>query len=97
MTRQIKEETEDQLQWFVDNVGLLPTHIDGHQHVHVIPQVCEILAKVMKKFGIHWTRIPVQVNLDECVWIQELKKNFHKSVIIDAENSKETFSSYGIR
>lgn len=95
--RKVKEEVECQLQWFIDNVGSLPTHIDGHQHVHVLPQVCAILCKVMKKFGICWTRVPVEINLEECVWIKEPVKNFNKFVMADAENSKSTFSNYGIR
>lgn len=97
LTRQVKQEVQAQLQWFVDIVGSSPTHIDGHQHVHVIPQVCEILATVMKKNGIYCTRIPVEENLDECVWIDEPRKHFFKSVITEAENAKEVFSCHGIR
>lgn len=97
LTRQIKDEVQAQLQWFVNTVGSLPTHINGHQHVHVIPQVCEILATVMKENGVHWTRIPVEQNLDECVWVEESRKHFYKSVITEAEDARVVFSSHGIR
>ena len=33
---QVKQEIQTQLEWFIDKVGSLPTHIDGHQHIHVI-------------------------------------------------------------
>lgn len=94
---EIKDEVQAQLQWFVNTVGSLPTHINGHQHVHVIPQVCEILATVMKENGVHWTRIPVEQNLDECVWVEESRKHFYKSVITEAEDARVVFSSHGIR
>ena len=97
LTRQIKEEVECQLQWFIDNIGSLPTHIDGHQHVHVLPQVCKVMCEVIKEFGICWTRVPVEINLEDCVWIKEPVNNFNKSVMADAENSKSILSNYGIR
>lgn len=86
-----------QLQWFVETVGSLPTHVDGHQHVHVTPQVCDILAAVMKENGIQWTRIPVEENLHGCIWIDEPRKHFYKSIITEAEKAKEVFSCHGIR
>ena len=59
--------------------------------------MCEILATVMKENGIHWTRIPVEAHIDECVWIEETRKNFYKSVITEAQDAKVVFSSHGIR
>ena len=97
MTRQLKDEVQAQLQWFVNAVRSLPTHVNGHQHVHVIPRVCEVVATVMKENGIHWTRMPVEGHLDECVWIEESRKRFYKSVITEAEDAKVVFSGQGIR
>lgn len=51
----------------------------------------------MKENGIHWTRIPVEAHIDECVWIEETTKNFYKSVITEAQDAKVVFSSHGIR
>lgn len=37
----------------------LPSHIDGHNHVHVIPEVAEVLSEVMANYwGIYKIRIP---------------------------------------
>ena len=37
----------------------LPTHIDGHNHIHVIPEVAEILSEIMTDYwGIYKIRIP---------------------------------------
>lgn len=55
------------------------------------------MCEVIKEFGIGWTRVPVEINLEDCVWIKEPVNNFNKSVMADAENSKSILSYYGIR
>lgn len=95
--KEVKQEIQTQLYWFEDTVGFLPTHIDGHQHVHIIPQVCKILAVVMKNAGIYWTRIPIERNFDGCAWIEEPRRSFYKSVMSQANDAKQVFSSHGVR
>ena len=85
------------MQWFVYNVGLLPTHIDGHQHVHVLPQVCESLTAIMNSNGIRWTRMPLELDFDRSVWMEESQNMFYRSVIEDAQNAKSAFTESGIR
>lgn len=34
---QVREELEAQLSRFRELLGRDPTHVDGHQHVHVLP------------------------------------------------------------
>ena len=38
--------------------GLTITHVDSHQHLHVLPQVWKIVQALMKKYGLHRLRIP---------------------------------------
>lgn len=38
--------------------GLHITHVDSHQHMHMLPQVWPIVQSLMKKYGIHRLRIP---------------------------------------
>ena len=40
------------------DTGLRVTHIDGHQHMHVLPTVLPIVIEQAKSFGIHAIRIP---------------------------------------
>lgn len=42
----VAREIEAQLSWFEGVVGRQPHHVDGHQHVHVLPKVAPLLAKV---------------------------------------------------
>jgi predicted glycoside hydrolase/deacetylase ChbG (UPF0249 family) len=41
-------EAEHQIEAFRSAFGRLPDFIDGHQHVHLLPQVADALLKVMK-------------------------------------------------
>lgn len=38
--------------------GLSITHVDSHQHLHVLPPIWAIVQTLMKKYGIHRLRIP---------------------------------------
>jgi chitin disaccharide deacetylase len=41
-------EIRGQLQTFIDTFGRAPDFVDGHQHVHLLPQVGEALLQVVK-------------------------------------------------
>ena len=36
-----------------------PSHVDGHNHIHVIPQIAEIISPIMSEYGIYLTRLPM--------------------------------------
>lgn len=38
--------------------GLPITHVDSHQHLHVLPQIWPIVQTLMKKYHLHRLRIP---------------------------------------
>ena len=38
--------------------GITVTHIDGHQHMHVLPTIQPIIFSLMKKYGIRKLRLP---------------------------------------
>ncbi|MBB1199509.1 chitin disaccharide deacetylase [Enterobacteriaceae bacterium 89] len=49
---EIARELDCQYHRFVDIFGCEPTHIDGHHHVHMIPQIFPIVAEFAKARGI---------------------------------------------
>lgn len=53
-----RREIVAQIQKLVD-AGVRPTHLDGHQHVHVYPGLPEVVAAAAKAFGIRWIRCPL--------------------------------------
>jgi hopanoid biosynthesis associated protein HpnK len=41
------------------SLGIKPTHLDGHQHIHIMPGIFHITVSVAKEFGIWAVRFPV--------------------------------------
>jgi predicted glycoside hydrolase/deacetylase ChbG (UPF0249 family) len=57
-----KKEVEAELRAQVNKafeLGVRPTHLDGHQHVQMMPGVFPILMKLADEFGIPAVRFPV--------------------------------------
>lgn len=44
----------------VFDAGLVPTHLDSHKHVHLLPQVLEILVDLCTRYSIKWIRRPFE-------------------------------------
>lgn len=57
---QLIQETIAQLVWFRNEVGRSPTHVDGHQHTHVLPGCAELLGPVLREAGVRHVRIPFE-------------------------------------
>ncbi|MEE6512615.1 hypothetical protein FKM82_019714 [Ascaphus truei] len=78
--------SENPQQWKVDN-----------QHVHVLPRIRQVFAQILREHGICYTRIPVELGLHECTWVQKELMEFYKGVEEDARNTVDVFKSHGIR
>ena len=50
-------ELEMQVKRVID-AGIVPTHLDSHQHLHVFPGIIDIVLELGKKFNIKVLRIP---------------------------------------
>ena len=55
--RQIEAELRAQIER-VRDCGLSITHLDGHQHVHVLPGVARVVARLAREYGISAVRLP---------------------------------------
>src|SRR5688572_4338796 len=42
----------------VMRAGIRPTHLDGHQHVHLLPRVWPVVVELAREHGIAWVRMP---------------------------------------
>mmetsp|Transcript_7245 Transcript_7245/g.13740 ORF Transcript_7245/g.13740 Transcript_7245/m.13740 type:complete len:338 (+) Transcript_7245:2-1015(+) len=92
----LEKEIRAQVEWFVQHVGHPPSHIDGHNHVHVIPAVARVLAKVMAEVGVKWTRMPRE-NLASVVWASEAQKGFYERVCQCSGESAGIFRGCGVQ
>jgi chitin disaccharide deacetylase len=52
----IRDEWRRQIQFLCDH-GLRPTHLNGHQYVEMLPATVEIVAELMKHYGIKAVRV----------------------------------------
>lgn len=90
-------ELRAQVNRFCELIGHMPDHMDGHQHVHVLPEVREVFARVLSDFGITYTRVPVEPGLTFCTFLPSHLRCFYTQVEKDALESVEVFHRHGIR
>lgn len=53
----IRKELERQVAKVVD-CGIVPSHLDSHKHVFVLPPVLEVVLAIAAKYSIRWIRSP---------------------------------------
>ncbi|KAM9101882.1 carbohydrate deacetylase [Sarcophilus harrisii] len=94
---EVREELRAQLRRFLDLLGHQPTHVDGHQHVHVLPGVRQVFAEVLQEHGVRYTRVPVEFGLRRCEWLEPRLRAFALAVEEDARAAKEAFEELGLR
>jgi hopanoid biosynthesis associated protein HpnK len=55
--RQIYKELEAQVVKVLDS-GIAVSHIDSHQHLHMLPKILRAVISISKKYGIRFIRFP---------------------------------------
>ncbi|XP_068167052.1 carbohydrate deacetylase isoform X2 [Antennarius striatus] len=94
--KQVELELRAQVRLFTKLTGHLPRHVDGHQHVHVLP-VCEVFAHVLSDLKIPFTRVPLEKGLNSAPRLPPHIQAFHTLVENDALNAIPVFTHYGLR
>ncbi|NXP89590.1 YDJC deacetylase, partial [Passerina amoena] len=94
---EVKQELKAQVELFRELTGHLPPHMDGHQHVHVLPEVRNVFAEVLEEYGIKYTRVPIEPGLHNCDWIPPSLMDFYLGVEEDSFNTVDVFTKHGIR
>lgn len=95
--KQVELELRAQVRLFRELTGHLPHHMDGHQHVHVLPEVREVFAQVLSDLKIPYTRVPVEPGLHSCPTLPAHLQRFYTQVEKNALDSIPVFTRYGIR
>jgi len=91
--REIYEETTAQLEEFRRLTGNYPTHIDGHQHVHIF--VAEIIAPLLRQKGICSIRIPDQ-DPDKLDWLDDKTRQKYERRYVPAVNARLVYNKHDI-
>lgn len=55
----IERETRAQCEWILEHYGL-PTHLDGHHHIHIEPQITPVIIPVLERYSISCVRLPLE-------------------------------------
>lgn len=64
LAQALAREIRAQFERFIALTGALPTHVDGHHHIHVEPRVAQVLAPIMaREYGVCRVRLPDQAPL----------------------------------
>lgn len=58
---ELRKEIQSQVS-IIMNAGLNITHIDGHQHMHILPSVLPLVVEQAKQYGIKAIRIPQEMS-----------------------------------
>ncbi|EMP40268.1 UPF0249 protein ydjC like protein [Chelonia mydas] len=94
---EVKQELTAQVDLFRELTGHVPHHMDGHQHVHVLPEVRRVFAQVLEEYGIQYTRVPIEPGLHSCAWIEPPLMDFYLGVEKDSLDTVDVFTRHGIR
>lgn len=92
------KEIRAQHAFFVERSGRPPTHVDGHQHVHVIPQFVDCIAQTLSELGVCKVRMMLEHAALEkyTTGASDQRETFRQTVVKQAFAAKDTFSKYGI-
>jgi predicted glycoside hydrolase/deacetylase ChbG (UPF0249 family) len=92
----IAQETRAQIETFKELTGVLPTHIDGHHHVHIFPGMPDILAPIFQEYGVNSTRIPDE-DISNYEWLDPVRKKRYESRFPTCMRARVVYRSYDIR
>ncbi|XP_053135113.1 carbohydrate deacetylase isoform X2 [Hemicordylus capensis] len=94
---EVKQELTAQVILFCELTGHIPHHMDGHQHVHVLPEIRHVFAQVLKDYEIKYTRVPIEPELPRCDWIDPPLMDFYLGVEKHSVDTVDVFRKHGIR
>ncbi|MFO1167819.1 MAG: ChbG/HpnK family deacetylase [Rhodoblastus sp.] len=79
---EIEAEIGRQIDAFCDAMGEAPTHVDGHQHVHVLPGVRRALFAALAQRGL--SHLPLRDSSDALTRIARRRANSGKALKVNA-------------
>ncbi len=93
----IAGEIRRQFEAFIALTGELPSHVDGHHHIHVDARVAAVLAPIMaREYGVYRVRLPRQHGLDGLAGDADFDPGFQQAVRAAAEGAAPLFAAHGI-
>jgi predicted glycoside hydrolase/deacetylase ChbG (UPF0249 family) len=91
----IARESVGQLARFNELIGV-PTHIDGHHHIHVEPPIAAVLAPLLAKQSIRRIRMPIEEHVDYA-HIEPHRRAWADRLMLSARESAQHYAAHGCR
>ena len=95
LLEEIHLEIMAQLEKFRRVFQIEPNHVDGHQHVHVTPNISKIVAKVCQQNKVTRIRIPYQMLLNS-EQLTESRNQFYKKINYFSQKARIIFQQFGL-
>ncbi|HEX5802273.1 MAG TPA: ChbG/HpnK family deacetylase [Azospira sp.] len=95
----LAREIRAQFEAFIALTGELPSHVDGHHHLHVEPAVAAVLAPIMAdEYGVYCVRLPRQPGLEQIAADAgpDFDREFHLAVAAAASAAAARFAAHGV-
>ncbi|THD20752.1 YdjC (Bacterial) [Fasciola hepatica] len=95
----IELELEKQLYAFRALFDAPPSHADGHQHIHVLPVIVPVIARLLPRHHVPWIRVPeenadnfkqMEITNPESTW-------FFRTVSSEATKACPAFVTSGLK
>lgn len=64
----LEKELSNQISFLLDN-KIAISHIDSHQHLHILPPISNITIKLARRFKIRWIRTPSATGFNAKVFV----------------------------
>lgn len=92
----IRQETIAQLHRFKALTGFFPTHVDGHQHVHIWTGMPDLLAPIFQEFGVLSTRIPDE-DVSNCTWLSPHRRQRYENRFVMCVRARLIYKAHCIK
>ncbi len=84
-------EVEAQFEAFKNLTGATPVYLNGHQHVHVLPGIAAVVARVAAREGVQFMRIPDELPRHFQEHVDASRCSLYKSVSSQAADARFVF------
>ncbi len=98
----VEAELHAQVEWMCDH-GLQPTHLNGHQYIEMIPQVSNMIPRILSRFSIGTVRVALERGLvrnvlfrgDVTGWgLAQVKRHYAKAFRRRMLRAKASFTEH---
>jgi len=89
------QEARAQIIKFKQLTGAFPVHVDGHQHVHVLRGMAELLAPLFQEYGVLSTRVPDE-DISTYSWMSHARRQKYESLFPMMVNARIIYKKHGI-